>query len=540
MSEYESSTSSEGPLAELAELLRETIDGEPTGEVKRRVTELVNESAQACKLYVQWMNLHVELGRSIAAEADLAAAPAPLAEDAPAGRTWRENTLRERLLSTDYWRQHRVRFGALALAITLLLWVGVGWFVMQRLNSGGGDDSAFAANTIAQVTALRNVAWAEEAAVYELNHSLEAEDTLELTRGHVEITFRTGAVVLLEGPARFTIDTRSAGTLEQGRLVARIEKSGQKPEMIPFAVSTELAQIIDRGTEFGVEVAADSATQIEVFEGLVEATPRGNASARNNRPLRLTAGQSVRFVPGGDHFEPETPSQFVRELPEEILEGQGLTATGWRQVRSMPIGDGSKLSVYAVHAPRETYTLISFDVSQHFGDRAAGAGTLTLTVQGGTGLQTPGSFVLELRQLNRHNAGVDLANASENLFNEQTGKAWRNNAGENLPTLATPNSVLEITSSLVASKTGPFGGDSPTSAPVPGSRVVLTIPRATLQSWFDQTAPAVVAISAVSPEAFADSAINSNDPQIDFYHFGEGDSQPLPTLSFDVAGEPQE
>ena len=58
---------------------------------------------------------------------------------------------------------------------------------------------------------------------------LQAGQQLQLEKGIAQITYSNGAVVLLEGPASFTVDSPNSGFLSRGKLTARAdtEKSRQ-------------------------------------------------------------------------------------------------------------------------------------------------------------------------------------------------------------------------------------------------------------------------------------------------------------------------
>jgi hypothetical protein len=149
-------------------------------------------------------------------------------------------------------------------------------------------------------------------------------DKLVLATGLMEITYNTGAKVILQGPCSFNIET-NGGFLAVGKLTGQFEKgergasapclkkdkvannekslqanserqqgayAPRSPSSSPFVIATPTALVTDLGTEFGVDVDRNQATTINVIRGMVEATRDGNISGR---PIheRLTAGQSL-------------------------------------------------------------------------------------------------------------------------------------------------------------------------------------------------------------------------------------------------------
>jgi hypothetical protein len=146
---------------------------------------------------------------------------------------------------------------------------------------------------------------------------LVAGQQLDLARGLAEITFRSGARVVLNGPAHFTIGSPLGGKLQIGKLTARVPHDAHG-----FTVSTSAGKVVDMGTEFGVAVAADQTMEVEVFVGEV-AVDASSADGRMpdsispapSSPLKLSAGHAARVVPGQPVAPiPLDPKRFVRGL----------------------------------------------------------------------------------------------------------------------------------------------------------------------------------------------------------------------------------
>ena len=85
----------------------------------------------------------------------------------------------------------------------------------------------------------------------------------ELASGLMEITYDTGAKVILQGPVTYEVESATGGYLSVGKLTARVENAKQQPAISKFpnlqisklfVVRTPTAIVTDLGTEFGVEV----------------------------------------------------------------------------------------------------------------------------------------------------------------------------------------------------------------------------------------------------------------------------------------------
>ncbi len=150
---------------------------------------------------------------------------------------------------------------------------------------------------VADVTGTTNATWATgPSRRYYDGMRIEEGDVLDLLDGQAVVTFGVGAEVVLWGPAKLRVDSASLGTLLRGRMAARVpeEAIGQ------FAIRTAACEIVDQGTEFGVEVDQAGATTVAVFDGKVDLkwhTPAAGNAARGQR--RLEAGRSVRVATTG-------------------------------------------------------------------------------------------------------------------------------------------------------------------------------------------------------------------------------------------------
>ena len=157
-----------------------------------------------------------------------------------------------------------------------------------------------------------------------------------LASGFMEITYDTGAKVILQGPCTYEVESTTGGYLSLGKLTARVDAvaKSQVPSpktqvpnpssLIPhpsslFSVRTPTAIVTDLGTEFGVEVAKSGATKSHVFRGKVELRPANvernsfrstapkaqrnefrSTESDDNRPIQLGENESATVEAGQD------------------------------------------------------------------------------------------------------------------------------------------------------------------------------------------------------------------------------------------------
>ena len=86
------------------------------------------------------------------------------------------------------------------------------------------NDSQF----VARITGAKDCQWPADAAVPMVGSYLPRGRKYSLEAGLLEITYESGARVILEGPCIYTVDSDAGGYLAVGRLTARIERRGEK------------------------------------------------------------------------------------------------------------------------------------------------------------------------------------------------------------------------------------------------------------------------------------------------------------------------
>ena len=131
----------------------------------------------------------------------------------------------------------------------------------------------------------------------------------KLESGLMEITYDTGARVILQGPVTYEVESAAGGFLSVGKLTAKLEnkaKDSNPQSPIPnpslstnhyplFTIKTPTATVTDLGTEFGVEVGKSGATAAHVFRGTVEVQPAADGDKPDWPVVRLVQNESVRI-----------------------------------------------------------------------------------------------------------------------------------------------------------------------------------------------------------------------------------------------------
>ncbi len=121
---------------------------------------------------------------------------------------------------------------------------------------------------------------------------------LKFERGLVELQFHRGASLVVEGPAELELISDMQVRCLLGKVRADVPFSA-----IGFEVLAPNVRVVDRGTEFGVEVTRDGKSDVHVFTGKVDlAYTRASGAPRElleGAAVRVDSSGVVRSIPIG-------------------------------------------------------------------------------------------------------------------------------------------------------------------------------------------------------------------------------------------------
>ena len=196
------------------------------------------------------------------------------------------------------WRLTAAATVAMAAAVAIALT----WWIMVPLNTRSGTEAPVATRT--HLASVIDAAFAQ----WNVPLTVDADgqlvtDRLDLKSGSATIMFLDGAQVTLYGPASFKLTSTNSGHLYSGQLIASVPQSAHG-----FEVSAPGGKVVDLGTEFGLIVDDLHATEVHVFDGVVEAEIHdGQGQVLQRR--RLTRGQTARLELGSQQI------MATRQLP---------------------------------------------------------------------------------------------------------------------------------------------------------------------------------------------------------------------------------
>jgi hypothetical protein len=276
-------TLSDREILELNELCDAAIEGTLTSAQRVRFEQLLTDSEAARQYYVQASDLSASLVH-YAGEMQIEAADAPR----PLGRPFNSRFFKSLLVAA-----------ALALAFAA-------WPSRQRV---GDDNGLHHPEYVARLTAAKNPAWEDDAEGLSGGDFLRRGQRLKLASGIVELTFDSGAVVTLQGPALFDVNSAWDSTLRRGALKAHVPS-----QALGFRIANPAVEVVDLGTEFSMVADSEGFADVFVLDGEVEAMPRGN---EDSEAIRMHANESRRFALSGSSGL-EEQNQIIQQFDADV------------------------------------------------------------------------------------------------------------------------------------------------------------------------------------------------------------------------------
>jgi len=172
----------------------------------------------------------------------------------------RERRRMEKITYGRYVRRQRMLvsgIGALAAVLVIVI-------LVRFLNPRPQSQAPVAPPIVAEIIQSLDAQWGDFGISTVPGTRLTAS-TMQLKRGLVQITFESGAKVILQAPCKIKPENANQIFLLSGNLTAVVPDKA-----IGFTVRTPTATMVDYGTEFGVMTNASGETEVHVFKGEVE------------------------------------------------------------------------------------------------------------------------------------------------------------------------------------------------------------------------------------------------------------------------------
>ncbi|MBI1373517.1 MAG: hypothetical protein GC159_12380 [Phycisphaera sp.] len=303
-------------MAALTAKIEAYYDGLLDGAGVEALEAELRSDPAAMRHYLAWMSLHSELSWTHRATDESESVMHQMVSStsggssAAAGHDAAEaSTANLSRTSAAWWR------GAAAVAAAAAIATGV-WMSVNHTMTGPTGLDEYAATApdgpaVATLTDSADAVWAADSSVHDMLDPGAGVPAgpVRLQSGSAQMIFNSGAVVTLLGPTQMTMTGPNTCRLERGALMAFVPKRAHG-----FKVDTPDATITDLGTEFGVRVSDAGVSELHVFEGRVQATPRG------------TIGGTTHKAPAAVRFDgPNTPTAIDAMSKADFRDELGVT-----------------------------------------------------------------------------------------------------------------------------------------------------------------------------------------------------------------------
>jgi hypothetical protein len=373
-----------GEFDELRALLDALCEESITAEQVRRLEALVLGRPEAEAFYVQYMSQFAELSRRFAGRP--AAAEQSL-RDRLAGRTELKPVPRGR---------RRWAVGLLVVAALAASVLAVVVLMPKRAVVPPGQDAQEAAeptdNSVAILLQAPGAVWDAKGSAPRPGTPLQP-GWLHLKAGVAHLEFYSGATVILEAPAEFDLISRTQAYCRRGKLRAIVP-----PQAEGFTIGSPVMDLVDRGTEFGLQVGAGDATEVHVFQGKVDLYDAGADKAASAPRQELTTGQAARQeAPGTVRRIPPDPTAFqtAKDLAERARAENRERQNAWQKVRQ-ELADDRSVVVYYPFEPDQPWSRTLSDQAHGRADPPHDGAVVGCTWVTG---RLPGKHGLEFRQV---------------------------------------------------------------------------------------------------------------------------------------------
>lgn len=280
---------------ELLTLCTGLVDGGLDEAPAARLRDLLRDDARARDFYLRYMEIHALLHLDYSAGSTPAAMPggSSMPRSSLTGPDFGVAVFEASGASdpvVDGRPPATFPTGALIAAFAagmaaMLLALALGWAIVRTGDprrpsrpavaaAGRVDDWAGSRSSVARVIRLADARWEPAAVAPPKEGDFVEAGPLRLRSGGVDLAFRGGATLSLEGPADLDLIAANQVFCRRGRLRARVPRGADG-----FVIASPRSDARDIGADFALDVDPDGRVRIRVLEGLAEAESPGTDPA---------------------------------------------------------------------------------------------------------------------------------------------------------------------------------------------------------------------------------------------------------------------
>ncbi len=303
----------------LIKLIDATCSGKAAVDDVRKLAEILKSDEDALRTFVRYRDMHATL-HCVSSQTDPSTA---LIADgfSSHGETEAEQpgVLQNLIRSPRALLAAGILVCLTTYAITSLSWLDEVRSLQDSVATAPAEEGEPEPNPAARITELVDCRWQPESEPKEFGETLFHGDCLDLQEGLVQLTFTSGAKVILQGPARFYPLSGMEAELEFGKMTAVVPEWARG-----YTVSTPNAKVVDLGTEFALDVDVDDSTEVHVLEGDVVARARLADGQLQGEAIHARKLDAVRFAGDGRVGEKisASPERFARNITPRLSRDQ--------------------------------------------------------------------------------------------------------------------------------------------------------------------------------------------------------------------------
>jgi hypothetical protein len=274
----------------------------------------------------RWLRLEDEMGWSVGQRADVEALVRQVLQEG------------DRLIRLRRWLRWAT---ALAAIVVLVVGLYVAW--KQAGSSNEVVSQAQPAIELATAIKVQDVCWEPDSPAPTAG-SVVTSGRLRLRSGRLTLAFFSGVALTIEGPADLELFAANRVFCHQGKLRARVPPGAEG-----FTVFAPGFELVDLGTEFGLNLEPGGMSRVMVFEGEASVSVVGQ-DGRSVRGVLLDKRRSVEVDPAAGRIQevPLQPDAFIPLAefmpdPLELVPGYAaavMAAKPWGYWRFEELVDG--------------------------------------------------------------------------------------------------------------------------------------------------------------------------------------------------------
>jgi hypothetical protein len=338
---------------EILTLADAVCSGTATAAQVERLNFMLATDAEAAMLYATYLRMHGQLVWRYRDEiaATTADAPQADAESQPQDYGFLGNIVHN---AAGYlWESHTFSYIMTGFIMLVCIGLGVTWNMSDYPIP---PQAAFSIQEpsriyVGEITGIANGQWPADAPRSFHHDRVFIGQRITLNAGMLEITYDTGAKVILQAPVLFEIDSTNSGFVLRGKLTGKITSELARG----FTIRTPTATMVDLGTEFGVDVDSTGRTASHVFRGEVKLTTFSSGN-EPGREVTLRANEACRVEKQADDAgmfavvrrDAAQPTHFVQsdDFAKQAQQSYAAAFRGWLAYRDAIRRDPSLLAFY--------------------------------------------------------------------------------------------------------------------------------------------------------------------------------------------------